>query len=170
MSIVDKLNSIQVALVAGKSQRNDFAKFNYRTCEGILAAVKPLLNGCIVTLSDDIKLYGDRVYVNATATIRCGEESLSVSAFARECLTKKGMDEAQITGSASSYARKYALNGLFMIDDNKDVDSVDHSANAVVQLSDTDKQWVDAVKADKTVLDTITDPAYKDFIKKESEK
>jgi hypothetical protein len=89
-------------------------------------AVKPLLNGLVLTISDSIEIVSDRVYVRATATISDGEHSLSTTAFAREALVKKGMDESQITGSASSYARKYALNGLLLIDDNKDADTKDN--------------------------------------------
>ena len=168
MSIVDKLNAIQTSLNAPKGQRNDFAKFNYRSCEDIMQALKPILDGCIVTISDDIKMIGDRIYIQSTATIRNGDDSLSVTAFARETQDKKGMDHAQITGSASSYARKYALNGLFLIDDNKDADTQDNSG--VVVLTASDKQWVAAVKAEMSQLDNIKDPAYREFIKKESAK
>lgn len=122
-----ELARIQKALRAPKGQYNNFAKFNYRSCEDIVEAVKPLLGECIITLNDDIVLVGDRVYVKAIATIKDGEESESAVAFAREPLEKKGMDASQITGTASSYARKYALNGLLLIDDNKDADTMDNS-------------------------------------------
>lgn len=131
---MNELVAIQSALKAPKSQYNSFGKYYYRNAEDILEAVKPLLKGaeCHLTLSDKMVQMGDRCYVEATATItNSAKEEVSVSAYAREELTKKGMDGAQITGSASSYARKYALNGLFCIDDTKDPDSTNtHGANA----------------------------------------
>ncbi|MDD5009392.1 MAG: ERF family protein [Syntrophorhabdaceae bacterium] len=117
------LSKIQQQLKAPKNQMNTFGNYKYRSCEDILEAVKPLLGGAVVLLNDDIVLIGDRYYVKSTATIKDGTESVSVSAFARESLEKKGMDVAQITGASSSYARKYALNGLFCIDDTKDADT-----------------------------------------------
>lgn len=122
----EKLAKIQHELNAPKGQFNKFGGYNYRSCEDILQSVKPLLGDLTLTISDDIQVIGDRVYVKATATISDGEHNLSTQAFARESLTKKGMDESQITGSTSSYARKYALNGLLLIDDNKDADSRDN--------------------------------------------
>ena len=119
-----KLSEVQRSLNAPKNQRNDFGKYNYRNCEDILQAVKPLLGDAVILLSDDIQVVGDRVYVKATATFKSADESIEVTAFAREPLNRKGMDESQITGSASSYARKYALNGLLLIDDNKDADTM----------------------------------------------
>jgi len=121
-----ELVSIQSELKAPKGQLNSFAKFMYRSCEDILEAVKPLLAKykCYVISSDEIVLIGDRYYIKATATIY--NESMdkeSAYAFAREEESKKGMDASQLTGSTSSYARKYALNGLFAIDDNKDADN-----------------------------------------------
>lgn len=118
-----QLNDIQKKLIAPKWQYNNFGKYKYRSCEDIVEAVKPLLNGSILTMSDDIVEIGWRVYVKATVTLKDWEESISVTAFAREPNDKKGMDESQITGTASSYARKYALNGLFAIDDTKDADN-----------------------------------------------
>jgi hypothetical protein len=119
------LVEIQKELKAPKNLYNSFGGYNYRNAESILEAVKPLLHiyGCYVTLSDTIEEIGGRVYVKATASISKGTESLSVTAYAREAEAKKGMDDAQITGAASSYARKYALNGLFLLDDTKDADS-----------------------------------------------
>jgi len=122
-SITSKLSEIQTKLKAPKNQRNAFGGYNYRSCEDILEAVKPLLGEACLTVSDDIVLIGDRFYIKATAKLSLGGESIENSAFAREPLTKKGMDEAQITGATSSYARKYALNGLFAIDDTKDPDA-----------------------------------------------
>lgn len=121
------LNKIQQELKAPKGQFNSFGKYNYRSCEDILEAVKPLLGEAILTLHDEVVNVGQFNYVKARATIRKGEEKIFVEAYAREAVTKKGMDDAQITGSASSYARKYALNGLFCIDDTKDADTMDNS-------------------------------------------
>lgn len=128
-SLTEKLSAIQSELKAPKSQRNNFGKYNYRSCEDILEAVKPLLNkhGLSLTLADTIDCVLDRVYVKATVTLTDGEQVVETTAFAREEETKKGMDGAQVTGAASSYARKYALNGLFCIDDTKDSDATnDH--------------------------------------------
>lgn len=121
--LVKKLSEIQRKLKAPKSQFNSFGKYNYRSCEDILEAVKPLLGGVTLTINDEPIEVGGRVYIKATATFDDGTHIRTASAVAREALTKKGMDDAQITGSASSYARKYALNGLFCIDDNKDPDT-----------------------------------------------
>ena len=120
---MEKLLKIQKTLKAPKNQRNNFGGFNYRSCEDILEAVKPLLDGATLTLNDEIILLGNRFYVKATATFIDGYFKTSTTAYAREPDTKKGMDDPQITGTASSYARKYALNGLFLIDDQKDSDT-----------------------------------------------
>tara|TARA_R110000824_G_scaffold10847_1_gene47455 strand:- start:2884 stop:3330 length:447 start_codon:yes stop_codon:yes gene_type:complete len=121
------MQSIQSELKAPKGQTNKFGGYSYRSAEDILEAVKPLLNkyNCFLTVSDEIVEVGGRVYVKATATVHESHcDSIAVTtAFAREAEVKKGMDDAQITGSASSYARKYALNGLFAIDDTKDPDA-----------------------------------------------
>lgn len=116
---------IQSELKAPKNQVNKFGGYKYRSAEDILEAVKPLLKitGCYLTISDSMELIGERYYVKATATLTNPDgDSISVCAYAREEETKKGMDASQITGAASSYARKYALNGLFCIDDTKDAD------------------------------------------------
>lgn len=124
-----ELLSIQSELKVPKSQYNSFGKYKYRSCEDILEAVKPLLkqHGCMLNLCDEIVCIGDRYYVKSSATIvnESGESEVS-TAYAREDQDKKGMDGAQITGTASSYARKYALNGLFCIDDTKDADTDEH--------------------------------------------
>jgi len=120
------LNKIQKELKAPKNQKNTFGGYNYRSCEDILEAVKPLLEDATLTVSDTLEFIGSRYYVKATVTIKSGKDEVSVSAYAREAETQKGMGDAQITGSASSYARKYALNGLFLIDDSKDDDSREH--------------------------------------------
>lgn len=133
MTIYDKLMAIQQTLKAPKDLENKFGGYKYRSAESILEAVKPLLaaNNCVLLLNDSIEEVGGRVYVKATATLKetltfandlPGPPSISVTAFAREEESKKGMDASQVTGAASSYARKYALNGLFAIDDNKDSD------------------------------------------------
>lgn len=127
------LLKIQQELNAPKNQYNTFGKYKYRSCEDILAAVKPLLKetGCVLTLSDDIVSMGNRIYVTATATLTTSDgRQYVVKASAREDESKKGMDGAQITGAASSYARKYALNGLFCIDDVKDPDATNDHGNA----------------------------------------
>jgi hypothetical protein len=124
---IGALSKIQKALKAPKGQENKFGHYQYRSCEDILEAVKPLLDKAALTLCDDIVLIGDRYYVKATATLLCEDGGVfSATAYAREALDKKGMDSAQITGAASSYARKYALNGLFCIDDTKDADTGDN--------------------------------------------
>ena len=127
MGINLKLYAVQQALKAPKDQVNNFGKYNYRSCEGILEALKPHLgiNQLIINLTDDVTEVGGRIYVKATATVTDVEtgESVSATAFAREEEDKKGMDSSQITGAASSYARKYALNGLLAIDDSKDSDA-----------------------------------------------
>jgi len=124
--LVKKVSKIQQELKAPKSQRNKFGGYNYRNCEDILEAVKPLLGDLILTISDSIEVVGNRVYVKSTAVITDGENKIENIAFAREAEDKKGMDLSQITGATSSYARKYALNGLFCIDDTKDADSMDN--------------------------------------------
>ena len=127
MNIQEKLKMIQCELKAPKSQYNNFGNYNYRSLEDINESVKPLLDkvGATIVLSDDIVFMGERYYVKATATLYDVEsnENISVTALARETDTKKGMDSSQVTGATSSYARKYALNGLFAIDDTKDADS-----------------------------------------------
>lgn len=127
MGVHELLSSIQQNLKAPKGQFNDFGKYRYRSCEDILEAVKPLLNGGTLIIGDDLVLIGDRYYVKATVTLQSGIDSIQVAAFAREEHDKKGMDASQITGAASSYARKYALNGLFLIDDTKDADTMDNA-------------------------------------------
>lgn len=125
--MLGKLMRIQTEVKAPKNLHNSFGNFNYRSAEAICEAVKPFLRKeeCSLLLSDEIVEVGGRVYVRATATLYDNEtgKSVSVSAMARECAEKKGMDESQITGSASSYARKYALNGLLLLDDTKDADT-----------------------------------------------
>ena len=126
MNIYEKLSKVQVKLKAPKTQHNNFGNFNYRSCEDILEALKPLLHevGAVVTISDQIVNIGNRFYVQATAIFSDLESDaiIQTAAFAREPESRPKMDDAQATGSSSSYARKYALNGLFCIDDAKDPD------------------------------------------------
>lgn len=126
-TIYQRLAAVQMDLKAPKNQYNSFGKYKYRSCEDIIEAAKPLCiaNGLLLTLGDTVSLIGDRFYVCATAKVTdvCTGESYEQSAFAREEESKKGMDGSQITGTASTYARKYALNGLFAIDDTKDADT-----------------------------------------------
>jgi len=121
----EKLLKVQQELKAPKNQKNNFGGYNYRSCEDIFEAVKPLLEKEKLTLrvTDELVLIGDRYYIKATAILSDGKETIENVAYAREEETKKGMDGSQITGASSSYARKYALNGLFLIDDVKDSDS-----------------------------------------------
>ena len=127
MSVHSKLKEIQKKLKAPKNQKNTFGGYKYRSCEDILEAVKPLLyeNDCTLTINDEVVTVVDSVYVQATATLTDCEsgEGVTATAYAREQETAKGMSDPQITGSCSSYARKYALNGLFCIDDTKDADA-----------------------------------------------
>ena len=134
LNIFERLAAIQDKLKAPKDQYNSFGKYKYRSAEGILEAVKPLLKelNCTLWITDEMVEVGGRVYVKATACFTCTDTTglagpLQVSAYARESETKSGMDASQITGAASSYARKYALNGLFAIDDTKDADALNTS-------------------------------------------
>ena len=135
--MIKNLVSIQNELKAPKSNFNSFGKYRYRSAEDILTGVKPLLQkySCTMTVSDEIVFIGSRFYIKATVTITDEEGNTeSVSAYAREDESKKGMDGSQITGTASSYARKYALNGMFLIDDTKDADT-DEFHNQTTQTS-----------------------------------
>lgn len=162
MSIHQKLIKIQADLAAPKSLKNEFGGYNYRSCESILEALKPFLKDqeLTLTLSDDINIIGDRVYVKATAklTDADGKSSIEVSAFAREALSKKGMDESQITGAASSYARKYALNGMFCIDDTKDADATnDHGKSSDKKTKDPGYETIskESLATLQTMLDAL---------------
>ena len=154
MNIHSKLAEIQKNLKAPKGQRNDFANYNFRSAEDILEAVKPLLDGLALTINDELifsgiledeivgsgsktmKVQTQRVYIKSTVTLSDGKESISTSAVAREASIKKGQDSSQTSGATGSYARKYALNGLFSIDDNKDSDSTNkHDEDKVSDLN-----------------------------------
>ena len=138
-----RVGDIQHKLKAPKGQYNSFGKYNYRSCEDILEGVKPLLkeHNLALLIDDEIVQIGERYYVKATAKITDGREIVSATAYAREPNTKKGMDESQITGATSSYARKYALNALLCIDDTKDADTMDNSKKPVQQTQETVYNW-----------------------------
>lgn len=138
-----RVGDIQHKLKAPKGQYNSFGKYNYRSCEDILEGVKPLLkeHNLALLIDDEIVQIGERYYVKATAKITDGREIVSATAYAREPDTKKGMDESQITGATSSYARKYALNALLCIDDTKDADTMDNSKKPVQQTQETVYNW-----------------------------
>ena len=157
-NIHEKLQYIQTNLKAPKGQFNAFGKYKYRSCEDIVEGVKPLLSECkcYLTMNDDIVLIGDRYYIKATVTIADGKDKIEVSAMAREEESKKGMDGAQITGTSSSYARKYALNGMFAIDDTKDADTVAPKDNTPIKSEykfgfGDDLDWV----SETTISDMI---------------
>lgn len=152
---MEKLAKIQKELKATKDQFNKFGGYAYRSAESILEAVKPLLDGAILTIEDDVILVGDRFYIKATAIFQDGEFIKKTTAFAREPNDQKGMSESQITGAASSYARKYALNGLFCIDDNKDADTDEYQKQTKPEPEV--KSTIEDVIAgmDKMTLDTV---------------
>ncbi len=133
----EKVLEVQQLLKAPKGQVNKFGNYRYRSAEDILESVKPLLHerGLMIICSDEVVLVGDKNYVKATAQITDGTSKINTTAYARESVTKKGMDDSQITGSTSSYARKYALNGLLAIDDTKDADSMDNREPKKVKLT-----------------------------------
>ena len=141
--LTQRVGDIQHKLKAPKGQYNSFGKYNYRSCEDILEGVKPLLkeHNLALLIDDEIVQIGERYYVKATAKITDGREIVSATAYAREPDTKKGMDESQITGATSSYARKYALNALLCIDDTKDADTTDNSKKPVQQTQETVYNW-----------------------------
>jgi len=171
---MEKLAKIQEKLKAPKDMKNSFGGYNYRSAESILEAVKPLLDGSILTLYDDLIVLGEgdnaRFYVKATAVFQDGDFIKTTTAFAREPLVKKGMDEPQITGTASSYARKYALNGLFCIDDNKDADTDEYPRSTVddiikgIKEKMTLQNWKGFYKKAISLYPKGTDE-YKDWIK-----
>lgn len=175
------MKEIQEELKAPKGQFNSFGKYKYRSCEDIVEAVKPVLAkyGYHLNLTDDIVQVGDRVYVKAVASVRNGADTVeSATAFARESLDKKGMDDSQITGTASSYARKYALNGLFAIDDTKDADTDEHTKQrtkpekveppskeqelmfaAILSMADLQALWASLSQEDKIVCAPLKNAA-----------
>jgi len=155
MEFKEKLQKIQCELKAPKNLYNSFGKYKYRNAEGICEAVKPMLEKykVILTLSDDIIQVGERYYIKATVSLKDVESDgfIDITAMARESLDKKGMDESQITGTASSYARKYALNGLFLLDDTKDADSDEYhnQTKKDEQPSEKEQKEVETIKQQK---------------------
>lgn len=144
MTIFEKLSAVQTELKAPKGQYNSYGKFNYRSCEDILEAVKPLCvaNKALVMISDKVEQIGDRFYIKAFVTFRDLESDAEIvaTAYAREDESKKGMDGSQVTGATTSYARKYALNGLFCIDDTKDADTDEMQRQTTQQQTNTQRQ------------------------------
>lgn len=131
-TFIEKVSDIQSKLKAPKEQVNSFGNYKYRSCEDILEAVKPLLaeHSLVLNIQDEVTQIGERYYIKAKVLLTDGSNNMESQSYAREALTKKGMDDSQITGAASTYARKYALNGLFCIDDTKDADATnDHSSD-----------------------------------------
>lgn len=164
-TINDVIAYVQKNLVVPKSQYNSFGRYNYRTCEDIVEAVKKLLpDGAYITISDELINVGDRYYVKATAMIFYKDEAIHATALAREPLEKKGMDPSQITGAASSYARKYALNGLLLIDDNKDADSKESEVSANLPFTPTKEHDQHYIKWAQELMDE-TDHETKEKIK-----
>ena len=163
MTFQQKVVAVQSELKAPKGQYNSFGKYNYRSCEDILEGVKPLLNkyGLYLKISDAVEMIGDRYYIKATATLSDTDNCISTSAYAREPLEKKGADASQVTGATSSYARKYALNGLLCIDDTKDADSVEDKP-----LPQTTAYSWKTLKA-RATQGGVTEDALKDYLKNE---
>lgn len=163
MTFQEKVVAVQSELKAPKGQYNSFGEYNYRSCEDILEGVKPLLKkyGLYLKLSDAVELVGDRYYIKSTATLSDADNCISTSAYAREQLEKKKMDASQVTGAASSYARKYALNGLLAIDDTKDADSVEDKPLP----QNTAYNWK-TLKA-RATQGGVTEDALKDYLKNE---
>ena len=158
---MNRLIEIQNELKAPKNQRNNFGGYNYRSCEDILEAVKPLLkkHGLALIIKDDLIAIDGRFYIKAIAQLfdETGKEVTFTTALAREEESKKGMDASQLTGSTSSYARKYALNGLFAIDDNKDSDATNTHDKAQKDTKKTVKERVEEIKEDAPILAGIAE-------------
>ena len=157
MSINEKLTTIQKALKASKKEKNDFGGYMYRTIESIFEALKPLLEKekVSLTLSDDIVQIGDRYYIKATAKLFDSEGSVEVSAYAREPITKKGTDESQITGAATTYARKYALTGMFLLDNSEnDPDSEQYQKKIAKNTAKENKSQDERIAAYQDFIGT----------------
>lgn len=167
-TIHQKLIEVQEELKAPKGQYNSFGKYHFRSTEDIVEALKPLLikRGLLLLMYDEIELIGSRIYVVSTADLTDGATNIKVSARARESETKKGMDDSQITGTASSYARKYALNGMFLIDDSKDADTPEYSGQMNnQQQSKQPKQLEITLDAVKTALNDLVKKTNGDYTK-----
>lgn len=163
-NVAQKLMQVQKDLKAPKGQFNKFGNYKYRSCEDILEAAKPLCvdNGLLLTVTDKIVLIGDRYYVEATASVMDAETAITfeVTASAREEESKKGMDGSQVTGAASSYARKYALNGLFCIDDTKDSDATNTHGKEEKQTPAPKQEWKDSLDIPKEWKDKVIEAEY----------
>ena len=163
-NIYQKLMEVQQELKAPKTQKNTFGNYYYRSCEDIIEAVKPLLSqkGLVLNISDSVEMVGERIYIKATVRVVNIEDGQVIenTALAREELTKKGMDASQITGTASSYARKYALNGMFAIDDTKDADSLNtHGKEVESGISEKQLKRLYAIAGSKGYNDRVVNKA-----------
>ena len=141
--MITKLIEVQKLLKAPKNQYNSFGEYYYRSCEDILEAVKPLLaeRGLLMTITDSVELIGDRYYIKATVKVTDGTQTYEVSAYARESLERKKTDDSQLTGAASTYARKYALNGMYCIDDAKDADGLPNEPKVETKQFNANKAY-----------------------------
>ena len=141
--MITKLIEVQKLLKAPKNQYNSFGDYHYRSCEDILEAVKPLLaeRGLLMTITDSVERVGDHYYIKATVKVTDGTQTYEVSAYARETLERKKMDDAQLTGAASTYARKYALNGMYCIDDAKDADGLPNEPKVETKQFNANKAY-----------------------------
>lgn len=173
LTFTQKVAKIQQTLKAPKNQKNKFGNYNYRNQEDILEALKPLLGDLVLTISDEMVQVGNRIYVKATATITDGTNSLSNTAYAREADEQKGMSESQLTGSCSSYARKYCLNGLFLIDDTKDADTEEFQGKKQVyikpEMKPAEKETPKIVNSKGEELKPPSDYPKKQYIDKKEE-
>jgi hypothetical protein len=162
------LATIQAKIKAPKGQFNKFGNYKYRSAEDIVEAVKPVINelGYYLILTDYVKIVGDRIYIEATATLSDGETTYQATGYAREEETKKGMDSSQITGAASSYARKYALNGLFAIDDTKDSDATNTHDDKPVKKEPAKEVKAEPVKAEPANYSESNYNEIKDLLEK----
>ncbi len=172
MSVYEKLLDIQNELKVPKSQYNNYGKYNYRNCEDILEAVKPICkkHKAVVFLSDKLVINGERHYIEATATFVDVEtnESIEVTAYAREEESKKGMDGSQVTGASSSYARKYALNGLFDVDDTKDSDFTNTKDNQTT--AEAQRNYQSEINTYSTLLANNSEQSADEWVAKAKEK
>ena len=157
MNLQNKLLSVQEKLKVPKSQLNKFGGYKYRNAEDIMEAVKPLLaeEELLMTVTDQLMMIGERYYVQAKVVITDGENEIVTRAYAREAKKKKGMDASQITGAASSYARKYALNGMFAIDDTKDADTTNTHGKGQNKATDSKSKYIAKIEKGKQKYDAV---------------
>lgn len=157
-TFTQKVAAIQAKLKSPKNRVNSFGKYSYRSTEDILESVKPILDGIVLNLSDEPFQMADRIYIKSTATLTDGENTISSVGYAREPDEKKGADQSQITGSASSYARKYALNGLLCIDDSEDVDAQEPAAPVKQKITDARfNKAIEAIKKGEYTVQQMND-------------